>query len=77
MEKTRTVIQQIVKKEDNAMKVTAIYQLADANPFLESECNYKRVTGRIPEGYTREMVEKCAREATPQGYVFVGLERAE
>lgn len=59
------------------MKVTAIYQRADANPFLESECNYKRVTGRIPEGCTQEMVEQYAREATPQGYVFVGIERAE
>lgn len=59
------------------MKVTAIYMLADANPFLPESGIYKRVTGRIPVGYTQEMVEKCAREATPQGYVFVGLERAE
>lgn len=59
------------------MKVTAIYQRIDANPFLESECNYKRVTGRIPEEYTQEIVERYAREATPDGYVFVGLERAE
>ena len=49
------------------MKVTAIYQRADANPFLEGECNYKRVTGRIPEGCTQEMVERYAREATPTG----------
>lgn len=59
------------------MKVTAIYMLADANPFLPESGIYKRVTGRIPVGYTQEMVEKCAREATPQGYVFVGLERTE
>lgn len=59
------------------MKVTAIYQRIDANPFLESECNYKRVTGRINEECTQEMVERYAREATPDGYVFVGLERAE
>lgn len=59
------------------MKVTAIYMLADANPFLPESGIYKRVTGRIQVGYTQEMVEKCAREATPQGYVFVGLERAE
>ena len=37
------------------MKVIAIYQRADANPFLESECNYKRVTGGItPNRYKYE-----------------------
>ncbi len=59
------------------MRVTAIYMKFDTNPFRQQPGDYKRVTGRIPTGYTHEMVEQCAREATPQGYVFVGLERAE
>ncbi len=59
------------------MKITAIYPKEGANPFLEREGDYKRVTGRVPAGYDVDEIEHYAIAATPIGYVFVGLERAE
>lgn len=59
------------------MKVTAIYQKEGANPFLERDGDYKRLTGLVPAGYDIDEIEHYAIAATPIGYLFVGLERAE
>lgn len=59
------------------MKVTAIYMKANANPFRVRPGDYKRVIGFLPATLSCELIASYAREATPNGYVFVGIERTE
>ena len=54
------------------MKVTAIYMKDGVNPFCEN--GYKRVIGWVPNEYTEMAIRNCAQQATPAGYVFVGIE---
>lgn len=59
------------------MRVTAIYMKFDANPFRQQPGDYKRVTGTVPDGLSEELIKSYAKDAAPDGYVFVGIEKAD
>ncbi|HJE88606.1 hypothetical protein [Rikenella microfusus] len=57
------------------MKATAIYMKFDANPFNVRPGDYKQITGLLPAGLSDELIASYAKDAVPEGYVFVGIER--